>query len=157
MAASLPSIPRLVFTVLEPLSLVAGFIGAVHDPSWFVQQQVPLEAPAPVTKESVVLALQLGNMYLLTFLVGVAVLFTTSEIRVVRNYLVALWLADIGHIAFSCYGLGREKLLDPAGWNATTWGNIGATSLLCLVRSAYLAGLFGPDRPVAKAPGKKAN
>ncbi|KAK5998731.1 hypothetical protein PT974_01113 [Cladobotryum mycophilum] len=138
MAASLPTIPRVVFTILEPLSLVAGFIGAIQNPAWFVQQQVPLDEPLPVTENGIVLALQLGNMYLLMFFVGVAVLYTTSEVKVVRNYLVAAWLADIGHIAFSCYGLGKERCLDPAGWNATTWGNIGATWdgwLFCVLRA----------------------
>jgi hypothetical protein len=58
---------------------------------------------------------------------GVAILFTTSELKVVRAYLVALWLGDIGHLAFTSYGLGWDMSMSPLKWNATTWGNIGMT------------------------------
>ncbi|KAM4065074.1 DNA-binding domain-containing protein [Hirsutella rhossiliensis] len=155
MASSLPTVPRLVFTIVEPLSLLAGFLGAVSDPAWFAAEQVPDKMPLAVTPSSVVLALQLGNLYLLMALVGLAVLFTTSEIKVVRNYLVALWLGDIGHVAFSCHGLGAERIMNPSAWNAMAWGNIAMTVFLFMMRSAYLLGLFGPDKP-AEAPGKKS-
>lgn len=121
-------------------------------------------------------ALQLGNTYGLVFLVAIAVLYTTSEIKVVRNYLVACWLADISHVYVCYHVLGRASFVDVAGWNSMTWGNVGATvssaffyyltaralcfeagmgadfvqSMLCLVRTAYLTGLFGPDAPASQ-------
>lgn len=73
------------------------------------------------------LAWQLGNMYLLMAFIGLAVLLTTSEIKVVRSYLVALWLGDVGHIAFTCYGMGKERIMNPSEWNPLAWGNIGFT------------------------------
>ncbi|KJZ69616.1 hypothetical protein HIM_11004 [Hirsutella minnesotensis 3608] len=157
MASSLPTIPRVVFTIVEPLSLVAGFLGAVSDPAWFAAEQVPQQVPSAVTPNSLVLALQLGNLYLLMAFVGLAVLLTTSEVKVVRNYLVALWLGDIGHVAFSCHGLGAERLKRPSEWNAMAWGNIAMTLFLFVMRSAYLVGVFGPDKPQpAGASSKKA-
>ena len=60
-------------------------------------------------------------------MIGLAVLSSTSEVKVVRNYLVALWIADIGHIALTWHALGHENFTDIARWNAMTWGNIGAT------------------------------
>lgn len=72
-------------------------------------------------------ALQLGNIYLLLAMIGIAVLYTTSEARVVRNYVIALWLADIGHVAVTCYVMEYERMIDVANWNAMAWGNIGAT------------------------------
>lgn len=60
-------------------------------------------------------------------MVGVAVLRSTTEARVVRNYVVALWLADIGHVAITCYVMPLEKLVDVANWNPMAWGNIAAT------------------------------
>lgn len=72
-------------------------------------------------------ALQLGNCYGLLFLAAVAVLYTTTELKVVRNYLIALWIADIGHIAVCYVGLGFERFVDVASWNSMTWGNVGAT------------------------------
>ncbi|GJN81354.1 hypothetical protein PLIIFM63780_004887 [Purpureocillium lilacinum] len=156
MASSLPTLPRVTFTVIEPISLVAGFLGAVTDPAWFVAEQVPQKAPAPVTENSIVLAWQLGNLYLLMGLVGLAVLLSTSEVRVVRRYLAALWVGDVGHIAFSCYGLGRERMMDPAGWNAMAWGNIAMTLFLLSMRSAYFLGAFGPDKATVPRAKKAA-
>ncbi|RDA93836.1 hypothetical protein CP533_6408 [Ophiocordyceps camponoti-saundersi (nom. inval.)] len=147
MAASLPPIPRVVFTVLEPLSLLAGFLGAVRDPMWFAAEQVPPAASSSMSPNAVVLALQLGNLYLLMSLVGVAVLYTTSELSVVRRYLFALWLGDIGHVIFSCRALGLDLLARPLEWNAMAWGNIAATVFLFGMRSAYFLGVFGPDKP----------
>lgn len=81
----------------------------------------------PVDDNSRLVALQLGNAYGLLFLVGVAVLYTTVELKVVRNYLVALWIADIGHVAACYYVLGYDRFIDVGSWNSMTWGNVGAT------------------------------
>ncbi|PHH81730.1 hypothetical protein CDD82_78 [Ophiocordyceps australis] len=156
MASSLPAVPRAVFTIFEPLSLVAASIFAINDPAWFVAQQLlhtaPSPAPQTLADSSIVVARQLGNMYLLMALVGLAVFLSTREPCVVRSYLFALWLGDIGHMAISCYGLGRDRFMNPWQWNAMAWGNIFVTALLFTMRSAYFVGLFGPDRlPVTSA------
>lgn len=106
---------------------VAGFVGAIWDPEWFIGEQLPEKQVLPASDHSIVMAQQLGNMYLLMCFVGLAVLKSTSEIKVVRSYLVALWLGDIGHLAFTCLALGQERVMQPQAWNATTWGNIGFT------------------------------
>jgi len=66
-------------------------------------------------------------MYLLAFLIGTAVLHTTSEVKVVRAYLWALWAADITHVWFTCAALGWEGSVRAGEWNGMTWGNVGAT------------------------------
>lgn len=103
-----------------------------------------------VTEQSVVVAWQLGNLYLLMAFIGIAIYSSTTEVKVIKNYLFALWLGDIGHIAFSCYGLGSEMSLNLAGWNAMAWGNIAATvsslsvsSSLCYVNEPSLTVLRG--------------
>jgi hypothetical protein len=73
------------------------------------------------------MAHQLGNMYLAMCFVGLALFRTTSEARVVRSYLVALLLADAGHVGFTWYGMGTNRFMDVSGWNAMAWGNLGAT------------------------------
>lgn len=60
-------------------------------------------------------------------MVGIAVLYTTTETKVIKNYVIALWLADIGHVAVTCYGLEYERTVDIGNWNAMTWGNVGVT------------------------------
>ncbi|KAI1366611.1 hypothetical protein F5Y08DRAFT_122895 [Xylaria arbuscula] len=157
MASQLPTFPRTVFTIIEPISLVAGFLGPLVDVDWFIASQIDdgvasaSASPAVVSpsENARLVALQLGNAYGLLFMVGVAVLYTTSESRVVRNYLVALLIADITHVGLTCWGLGYERAIDVAGWNAVTWGNVGFTALLGLTRTAYLLGLFGPDKPLS--------
>ena len=111
----------------SPKHSVAGFLGAISDPAWFVAEQVPSKEPVVVSENSVVVAWQLGNLYLLMAFMAIAIFSTTSEIKVVRSYLVALWLGDIGHVGFSCYGLGSERTMNPKGWNAMAWGNIAVT------------------------------
>lgn len=132
--------------------------------------------PVSVDDNAKLVALQLGNTYGLVFLIASAVLYTTSEIKVVRNYLVACWLADISHVYVCYHVLGWARFVDVASWNSMTWGNVGATvshlfmclwcgsedreslnsdmnqTMLFLTRTAYLLGVFGPDAP---APDQK--
>jgi hypothetical protein len=60
-------------------------------------------------------------------LVGVGVLYATTEPKVVRNYLFALWLADIGHMGMTYYVLEHARFVDYTNWNAMAWGNIATT------------------------------
>ena len=86
---------------------------------------------------------------------------------------LALWLADIGHVAITCYVMEYEKVVDIVNWNSMAWGNIGATvrklllhssitadrssqAVLFTFRTAYLLGLFGPDRLPATSKDKKS-
>ncbi|KAI1398852.1 hypothetical protein F4819DRAFT_467194 [Hypoxylon fuscum] len=158
MASQLPAFPRTIFTIVEPISLIGGFLGPFINPSWFIASQ--LDTPSDILSSSYddnarLVALQLGNCYGLLFLLGVAVLYTTTELKVVRNYLIALWIADISHVGVTCYLLGPDRALDVGSWNAVTWGNVGFTTFLCLTRTFYLVGLFGPDRQVAAPVSKK--
>ncbi|KAL0937664.1 myb DNA-binding domain-containing protein [Colletotrichum truncatum] len=118
MASALPTFPRLVFTVFEPISLAAGFLGAVINPDWFISEQISpatvTSLPAPPSDNDRLVALQLGNIYLLMAMVGLAVLGSTSEVKVVRNYLVALWIADLGHIYTRANRGAADQLDDTA-------------------------------------------
>jgi hypothetical protein len=120
----------------------------------FVADQTP-NSPTPPTlhPSTMLLAYQLGNIYLLAMFIGVAVLYTTSEPKVIRNYMIALALGDVGHVFLTCWAIGWAATVDVKGWNTMTWGNVGATTFLLVNRIAYVLGLFG----YAKAPkdGKK--
>ncbi|QSZ30818.1 hypothetical protein DSL72_000376 [Monilinia vaccinii-corymbosi] len=146
MTSILPPFPKFVFTIFEPISLVAGFVGAIISPEWFVEEQIAFSPHEPVSDNARLVALQLGNIYLLLAMVGVAVLYSTRQAKVVRNYVMALWVADIGHLAVTYHVLGWERVVNILQWNSMTIGNIGATLFLFLTRSAYLLALFGPDK-----------
>ncbi|KAK3996519.1 hypothetical protein QBC44DRAFT_318070 [Cladorrhinum sp. PSN332] len=161
MASRLPTVPRIVFTVLEPISLLSGALPAIFTPQWFTSQQIPNTSPSQLepsllSPNSTLITQQLGSMYLLAFFLSLSVLHATAEIRVVKAYLWALWLADLTHICFTCAALGGwEESLAVTKWNAMTWGNIGATLALNLTRGAYFLGLFGEDLPPAQNVTKK--
>lgn len=163
MASRLPAFPRLVFTVVEPISLISGCLPALFMSDWFVREQISNSTPSvggtaliSVSDHARLVAQQLGNAYGLLFMVGVAVLYTSTELAVVRNYLVALLIADVGHVGLTIVTLGADRFLSVGEWNAMTWGNVGFTAFLALTRIAYLSGLFGPDKP-AIAVSKKTN
>ncbi|KAK8103992.1 uncharacterized protein PG998_011025 [Apiospora kogelbergensis] len=127
MASQLPLFPRVVFTKLEPISLIAGCVAPFISADWFIEEQIESPKLLQHNDNSRLVALQLGNAYGLLFMLGVAVLYTTTELKVVRNYLWALWVADIGHIGLTAYLLGYQRFMAWSEWNAMTWGNIGAT------------------------------
>lgn len=109
-----------------PPSSLAGSIPAVLWPDWFIREQ--LDRPVPHNSDNALtVAQQLGNCYGLLFMLGVVVLYTSSELRVVRNYLVALLIADLGHIAVTYYILEFDKFIAFRDWNPMTWGNVGVT------------------------------
>ncbi|KAL9600637.1 MAG: hypothetical protein Q9219_003070 [cf. Caloplaca sp. 3 TL-2023] len=151
MSTILPPFPRLVFTFLEPIACFGGLIAPIIDTASFAASQVPSISPTPLTPTARVLALQLGNMYGLTALVAIGVLYATNEPRVVRNYLIACAIADVGHLWATYAVLGYTKFVDVQGWNKLAWGNIGVTFFLLMTRVGYLTGLFGTDRVVASA------
>ncbi|KAJ5639530.1 uncharacterized protein N7484_007392 [Penicillium longicatenatum] len=150
-----PTWPHVIFGIVEPISLVAGSLSPIFDLNGFIYGQTP-HVPAPTFEHpsSVALAYQLGNLYNLLFLVGVGVMHATTEPKVLRNYLIALAIADIGHVYATYIAMGWDAFVDVSAWNALTWGNIGATAFLFVNRVLYFMGVFGQ----AKAPkiaGKK--
>jgi NADH:ubiquinone oxidoreductase subunit 6 (subunit J) len=89
-------------------------------------------------------------VYLLVGFIGIAVLYTTTSAKVAHRYILALLLGDIGHLAVTYHGMGRDKFCDITNWNLMAWGNIWATGVLFLARCAYLLGFMGEDREPAK-------
>ena len=80
-------------------------------------------------------------------MIGVGVLYATSEAIVIRNYLFACALGDVGHL-WATYRVIGENFVDIGNWNGMAWGNIGVTAFLLIVRLMYFAGAFGKDRVV---------
>ena len=78
-------------------------------------------------------------------MIGLGILYQTTDPKVVRNFLVACAIADVGHVYVTYVGMGKD-FWDVANWNGLAWGNIGATGSLFVVRCLYLLGAFGQDR-----------
>ena len=138
------------------INSVAGFLTAFLDTESFIVNQYPSSSSSPVkslpaTINAKIVTMQLGNTYMLLALLGVFILNATSDSRVVKAYLLALAIADIGHVGPTMWMMGWERVMDLRGWNAMAWGNIGATAFLFVIRVTYLLGLFGGDTAVGKA------
>ena len=173
MSAILPTVPRVVLCYLEPISLyvaqaitrlrtndhpssLLGTIVPVVLPEFFIPSQLPTghlvasqttaSGAFNILPTERVLAYQCANLYLLLAMVGVGVLNTTTEPKVVHAYVWALWVADVGHFGATGYVMGMDGLLRWQDWNATMWGNLGAVIVLFTVRSLYLLGFLGEDR-----------
>ena len=63
----------------------------------------------------------------------------------VRNFLLACAIADVGHL-YVTYSVMGWHFWDVAHWNDVAWGNIGVTAFLFVTRCCYLAGTLGNDR-----------
>jgi hypothetical protein len=88
------------------------------------------------------LSFQLGNCYLLLCLLGVFILHTTTELKVVRAYIWALLIADVGHVGLTAASMGWRATLAVGDWTGVAFGNIALTLFLFAVRCLYLAGYF---------------
>ena len=66
------------------MSSFVGFLGPFVDTTYFVSNQLPQGSRAELDPTGEVVAWQLGNAYLLLSLLGVFILNTTSELKVVR-------------------------------------------------------------------------
>ncbi|KAK6950276.1 hypothetical protein Daesc_008602 [Daldinia eschscholtzii] len=157
----LPAFPLVVFGVVEPILLIWAYIVALRDPaSYFAAQvpHVPIPSSEPLSPQSLALLLQLANVFLL--LAALAVVCSwTAQASVARWYLVAVALADYGHV-WACYrGVGAEVFWDTAKWNDVLWGGVAGSLVLNVLRWGTLVGAFGeirdPRRPKGAA-GKKA-
>lgn len=70
-------------------------------------------------------------------------------------YLVAVALADYGHVISIWKAVGDEYFWDFANWNAMTAGNVGASAFLNLNRWLTVLGVFGRLRSSANHGRKK--
>ncbi|EAW09279.1 uncharacterized protein ACLA_034820 [Aspergillus clavatus NRRL 1] len=156
MTTIFPPWPHILFAIIEPITLIAGWLLPFWDLNSFITGQIPNSTPpGTIHPTSASLAFQLSNLYGLLCLLGIGICHATTEPKVLRNYLVALAIADFGHIYATYAWMGREAFVDVANWNALTWGNVGITGFLMVNRIAYLAGIFG-EAKAAKDAMKRA-
>ncbi|OKL63560.1 hypothetical protein UA08_01928 [Talaromyces atroroseus] len=153
-----PTWPFILFAVVEPISMVAGTLAPIIDTNNFIAGQFSLAHPPALPHHPSVLALnyQLANIYGLVGLLGVGIVYGTSEPHVLRNAVLALAIADLGHLYATYAAMGPELYFDVASWSPVAWGNIGFTAFLFLNRVAYMLGLFG-SKSAKASKSKKGN
>ncbi|EXJ64732.1 hypothetical protein A1O7_01070 [Cladophialophora yegresii CBS 114405] len=142
--SALPAWPLILFGVLEPAALVWAYFITLYDPQQYYADQAPqsLRSDHVFAPQSLSLTLQLGNVFLLLAAMAVICCFTTHA-EIARRYLIAVALADLGHI-YSVYGaLGDKVFWDLNQWNQMTASNVGVSVFLHINRLLTVAGLFG--------------
>ena len=85
-------------------------------------------------------------MYGLAALLDVVVYYTTTEPKMVRNFLIACAVGDVGHLAVTYHVMGHRDFFNVTAWNSMAWGSVGGTIALLLLRVGYLMGWLGEDR-----------
>ncbi|KAI2630660.1 hypothetical protein GGR54DRAFT_648260 [Hypoxylon sp. NC1633] len=150
----LPIFPLVVFGIVEPALLLWGYIVALRNPRAFYAAQashapLPAYPASPTTSpsgdvppQSLVLLLQLANVYALLAALGVACTWTPHA-SVARRFLLALALADYGHVWAAYRGVGAQVFWTPALWNDVLWGGVAGSAVLNGLRWLTLLGAFG--------------
>jgi hypothetical protein len=130
--------------LLTRSSSVWGYATALRTPEQYYADQTPNAELAKLgfTPQALSLTLQLGNVLLLLAAMAIICCWTTHA-DVTQKYLVAVALADLGHIYGAYRGLGDTVFWDVTQWNEMAYGNIGASSFLHINRWMTVAGLFG--------------
>jgi hypothetical protein len=95
-----------------------------------------------VPPQGVGAALQLGNCCLLAAFMALYSVWTPHP-EISRRYLMAMGLADLGHIYSFYRAVGADYFFNFGGWHEHMWQNVGVTAFLHVVRLATLAGVFG--------------
>ncbi|KAH7139288.1 hypothetical protein B0J11DRAFT_564095 [Dendryphion nanum] len=142
----LPFWPALLFTYIEPLSLLLGWNDAWNHAPGFVTRQLPAttaSALIPAHPGALILSYSVGNVFLV--LAGIAIVCTaiTREPSVAKGYLLVIALGDLGHIYASYKQMGPDVFWNFGGYNDLMWGNIGASAFLHVNRLATVLGVFG--------------
>ncbi|KAK7754204.1 hypothetical protein SLS62_003781 [Diatrype stigma] len=156
----LSTYPLVILGIIEPLLLVWAYITGIRDPQQFYLDQVPTSSNgaaavaevAAVPPQGLVLTLALVNVYLLLAALAVVCCFTPHA-PVTRGYLLAVALADYGHIYATYAGVGSEVFWDPSRWNDMIWGSVGVSVFLNVHRLLALLGVFGHLASAGSNPG----
>ena len=129
---------RVLFLYIEPFFALVGAYYALLQQQTYLRLSHPPTAPKYGIPTSTRLVLnQLANLYLFFALNEAFVLRATTDLKVWRTVLLALLIADVGHL-YSVHPLGLTKYWDVRNWNAIDWGNLGFVYLGAFARVCFL-------------------
>ncbi|KAK1749662.1 hypothetical protein QBC47DRAFT_395449 [Echria macrotheca] len=141
----LPTIPLVIFGIIEPALLVWGYISGTRDPFTFFADQAPNHSvtASAFTPQSEILTLQIINIYALVLAPAAVACSFTRDAFTAKVYLFFVALADWGHMYAVYKGVGPEYFWNVQGWNNMVAGGVGVSAALNVFRWATLLGLFG--------------
>jgi hypothetical protein len=153
--SSLPTYPLLLFGIIEPALLVWAYFVNITDPQQYYLDQAPatLLTTTPFPNQALSVTLQLGNVLLLLAAIAIICCFTPHP-EISRRYLIAVALADLGHIYATYASVGEKVFWDLNQWNSMMMGNVGVSVFLHVQRWMTVLGMFGR---LGVSPAKKYN
>ncbi|EXJ65681.1 uncharacterized protein A1O5_11208 [Cladophialophora psammophila CBS 110553] len=142
--SALPVWPLILFGILEPAALTWAYFITLSQPEQYYAEQAPNTAVSDLlfTGNALSLTLQLGNVFLLLAAMAVICCFTVHP-EIARRYLIAVAMADLGHIYSIYCALGDKVFWDLNQWNQMTYSNVGVSVFLHINRLMTVAGMFG--------------
>jgi hypothetical protein len=147
----IPTIYRLVFLYIEPLSTLLGAINAHFLQANYLHLTHAPSAPGAVVPISISIVLtQLANLYFFLALNSTLVLRATSDLKIWKLTMFGLLVADLGHL-YSVRLVGSWVYWRVWEYNAIDWGNVVFVYFLALTRIALLFGVgFRETKRVAR-------
>ena len=129
---------RVFFLYVEPLAtVIAAFAAAFQQKLYLELTHFPTAPRGSIPISNSVVLNQLANLYFLFAINEGLVLRSTSDVKVWRAIIIALLIADLGHI-WSVHPLGYSIYWDVTNWNTIDWGNLGFVYLGALIRTSFL-------------------
>jgi hypothetical protein len=132
----------------------------MRDPFAYYADQAPnfVVTAAEFPPQALGLTLQMANVLLLLAPLAVVCSWARDP-TTARGYLLAVALADYGHIYGTYRAVGPAYFRDVAGWNDMVWGSVGVSAVLNILRWLTLLGAFGrltgPDGVPGRGSAKK--
>ena len=142
MASALPTIPRYIFCIIEPVALILAFTITSVSPAYYVSGQSKLTSPLNLAPSETILTYQTSNLFLLIAIIELYVFHSTNDIKVAHALLTALWWGDLGHLGVTTWCMGWATLRNVGEWSLVNWGNLAVPLFLFAMRSFYLFGIF---------------
>ncbi|KAK3389656.1 hypothetical protein B0H63DRAFT_102789 [Podospora didyma] len=142
--STLPTIPLVVFGIIEPILLVIAYITAMSNPRQYFADQSPSFAVAQNqwTPQALGMTLQMANVLLLLAPLAVVACWS-RDANTARGFLFCVALADFGHIYATYAAVGPAIFWDYRGWNGAVGGNIAGSAVLNVLRWMTLFGVLG--------------
>ncbi|KIY68432.1 hypothetical protein CYLTODRAFT_421653 [Cylindrobasidium torrendii FP15055 ss-10] len=151
--SAIPSPYRMFFLYIEPIVDIAAAYYTACNPSEYLTGQRLASSIQPIvipTTQTTIALEQLGNLYLFLALNQHFVLSSTTSITTWRRLLLALLVADFGHLA-SMRGLGIQIYWNAWEWNVLTAGSVLLVYICALLRICFLLGVGMGKAGKAKA------
>ena len=138
------SVYKIFFLYIEPFTTILGAYYAHFRADEYIRLSSHLLPSLPIAREvplvTQIVFSQLANLYLFLAITEASILRTTKDVKVWRTMLIALLIADFGHL-YTYKPLGHEVYYRVDKWNEMDWGGVGFVYLAAVLRIAFLNGV----------------